>query len=157
MSIWGISATIGNLEEAKEVLLSPLVNEDASFGKIIRAKQKKKVLIESVIPDEIEKYPWAGHLGIRLAAKVLPIIEPVSYTHLDVYKRQELSLTVSRKLSVRPTELSASLLMKAAPPGSALVVYPPARIVANLGKIRVGEVVAGKVSQFGPPLSLIHI
>ena len=27
---------------------------------------QKKIEIESIIPDEIEKYPWAGHLGIKL-------------------------------------------------------------------------------------------
>lgn len=70
LSIWGISATIGNLEQAKEVLLSPLRKE----GFIVRAKSKKQVSIESVIPDEIEKYPWAGHLGIKLVDKVIPII-----------------------------------------------------------------------------------
>jgi ATP-dependent Lhr-like helicase len=69
-SIWGISATIGNLQEAMEVLLCPLDIK----GSIVSAEFKKKISIESVFPDEIEKYPWAGHLGIQLAEKVLPII-----------------------------------------------------------------------------------
>jgi ATP-dependent Lhr-like helicase len=43
-------------------------------GAIVRANLKKRIEIESIIPDEIEKYPWAGHLGIKLAEKVLPII-----------------------------------------------------------------------------------
>jgi ATP-dependent Lhr-like helicase len=69
-AIWGISATIGNLEQAKEVLLSPLRKD----GVIVHAKMKKEITIESVFPDEIEKYPWAGHLGIKLAHKIIPII-----------------------------------------------------------------------------------
>ena len=72
LSIWGISATIGNLEEARDVLLSSL-----GYGKahvIVKAKMNKSVSVESVFPDEIEKYPWAGHLGIKLAEKVIPII-----------------------------------------------------------------------------------
>ena len=68
--LWGISATIGNLLQAKEVLLSPL-NEE---GIIIKAKLDKKIEVHSIYPDEIEKYPWAGHLGLRLIEKVLPII-----------------------------------------------------------------------------------
>jgi len=71
VSIWGISATIGNLEQAKEVLLSPLNRE----GVIIKAKINKKIVVHSIYPDEIEKYPWAGHLGLKLIEKVLPIIE----------------------------------------------------------------------------------
>ncbi len=68
--LWGISATIGNLEQAKEVLLSPLKEE----GIIIKAKLDKKIAVHSIYPDEIEKYPWAGHLGLKLIDKVLPII-----------------------------------------------------------------------------------
>ncbi len=71
LSLWGISATIGNLTEAKEVLLAPIQKE----GVIIRAKLDKKIVVESIIPDEIESYPWAGHLGIKLAHKLIPIIE----------------------------------------------------------------------------------
>ncbi len=70
LSIWGISATIGNLEQAKEVLLAPLKLD----GIIVRAAIKKDIQIESIYPDEIEKYPWAGHLGIKLVNKVIPII-----------------------------------------------------------------------------------
>ena len=70
LSIWGISATIGNLEQAKDVLLTPT----GRAGTIVRANIKKGIHIESIIPDEIEKYPWAGHLGIKLVEKVLPII-----------------------------------------------------------------------------------
>lgn len=71
VSVWGISATIGNLDEAKEVLLAPTGEE----GVIVRANIDKKIKVESIIPDEIENYPWAGHLGIRLAHKLVPIIE----------------------------------------------------------------------------------
>lgn len=70
LSVWGISATIGNLEQAKDVLLSSLNTE----GVIVRSLMKKNIHIESVFPDEIEKYPWAGHLGIKLIDKVIPII-----------------------------------------------------------------------------------
>ena len=76
LSVWGISATIGNLDEAKEVLLSPL--SQLSTGTInhvtVTANIKKPLEIASIFPDEIEKYPWAGHLGIKLVDKVIPII-----------------------------------------------------------------------------------
>lgn len=71
IQVWGISATIGNLEEAMEVLLP----QPSPTDRIIRADLEKKIKIVSVIPDEIEKYPWAGHLGIKMVGKVLPIIE----------------------------------------------------------------------------------
>jgi ATP-dependent Lhr-like helicase len=87
LSLWGISATIGNLEQAKEVLLSPV-----SFGKnydgvIVKAKIEKKIHVESIIPDEIEKYPWSGHLGIKLIDKVIPIIQQSKTTLIFINTR----------------------------------------------------------------------
>lgn len=82
-SIWGISATIGNLQQAMDVLLHSL----AKKGVIVRANLQKKIEIESVIPDEIEKYPWAGHLGIKLAEKVLPIINQSKTTLIFINTR----------------------------------------------------------------------
>ncbi|SFW70005.1 ligase-associated DNA damage response DEXH box helicase [Chitinophaga sancti] len=70
LRIWGISATIGNLDEAMEVLLGVHDHEAV----IVRAKIDKKIELQSILPDEIEKYPWAGHLGTRLLYKALPIV-----------------------------------------------------------------------------------
>ncbi|MDO6429184.1 ligase-associated DNA damage response DEXH box helicase [Flavitalea sp. BT771] len=80
-SIIGISATIGNLEQARDVLLAPLRATSyelrATSGDffIVRANIHKNIQVESILPDEIEKYPWAGHLGLKLILKVLPILE----------------------------------------------------------------------------------
>lgn len=83
LSVWGISATIGNLEQAKEVLMRPL----GIAGIIVRARLDKPIHIESILPDEIEKYPWAGHLGIKLAEKVIPIIEQSKTTLIFINTR----------------------------------------------------------------------
>ncbi len=81
--VWGISATIGNLEEAKEVLLSSLREE----GVIVKASIQKQIEVESIFPDEIEKYPWAGHLGIKLLPKILPILEKSKTTLIFINTR----------------------------------------------------------------------
>ena len=83
LSVWGISATIGNLEEAKAVLLSPITND----GIIIKANLNKQIDVYSIIPDEIEKYPWAGHLGIKLAEQIVPIIEASTTTLIFINTR----------------------------------------------------------------------
>ncbi len=89
LSIWGISATIGNLEEAKEVLLAPLtlLNIDPSESAIIKANIHKNISVESIFPDEIEKYPWAGHLGLKLIDKVVPIINDNKTTLIFINTR----------------------------------------------------------------------
>jgi ATP-dependent Lhr-like helicase len=68
LKIWGISATIGNLDQALEVLVP---NRP---GVIVRAAHEKKIEIVSIMPDEVEKMPWAGHLGIKMLHRVVPII-----------------------------------------------------------------------------------
>ncbi|HMD00118.1 MAG TPA: ligase-associated DNA damage response DEXH box helicase, partial [Ferruginibacter sp.] len=83
ISVWGISATIGNLNQSMEVLLSP-VNEK---GIIIKAEIDKRIKVHSIYPDEIEKYPWAGHLGLKLIDKVLPIIEQSRTTLIFINTR----------------------------------------------------------------------
>jgi len=69
IKIWGITATIGNLEEAMEILIPYDIKKTK-----ITAKQLKKIDIIPVFPDEVEILPWAGHLGHKLADKVVPII-----------------------------------------------------------------------------------
>ncbi|MBL7734835.1 MAG: ligase-associated DNA damage response DEXH box helicase [Chitinophagaceae bacterium] len=89
LSIWGISATIGNIDQAMQVLLSPLqlTGGKPSQGKLVRAAINKKIQIESIFPDEIEKYPWAGHLGLKLIDKVVPIIQNSKTTLLFINTR----------------------------------------------------------------------
>ena len=75
LSLWGISATIGNLEQAQDVLLSPLKLINKNYkGVLVRANIPKPIDVISVFPDEIEKYPWSGHLGLKLVHKVIEII-----------------------------------------------------------------------------------
>ncbi|MBL7758398.1 MAG: ligase-associated DNA damage response DEXH box helicase [Chitinophagaceae bacterium] len=106
LSIWGISATIGNLAEACEVLLAPL----KQTGSIIRAQVRKEVEVLSVLPDEIEKYPWAGHLGIKLVHKVLPIIEASRTTLIFINTRGMSELWYQTLLQVAP-ELAGAIAL----------------------------------------------
>ena len=110
LSIWGISATIGNLEQAKEVLLASLNDNGASAGKIIKAIVNKKIEIESIIPDEIEKYPWAGHLGLKLVEKVIPIINNSKTTLIFINTRGMTERWYQALLNVAP-ELSGAIAL----------------------------------------------
>ncbi len=83
VAIWGISATIGNLDQAMEVLMAC----NGSEGIIVKAHINKLIEVESVFPDEIEKYPWAGHLGLSLVDKVIPIIEKSKTTLIFINTR----------------------------------------------------------------------
>ena len=106
ISVWGISATIGNLEEAKDVLMSSLKTE----GIIIKANVHKKFEIESIIPEEIEKYPWAGHLGIKLADRILPILENNKTTLVFINTRGMSEMWYQTLLTVGP-ELAGAVAL----------------------------------------------
>lgn len=80
LKVWGISATIGNLEEAKQVLLYPLLQKNKEQTVLVKAQIDKQIEIISVLPNEVENYPWAGHLGLKLIDKIIPIIEQANTT-----------------------------------------------------------------------------
>lgn len=91
MKIWGISATIGNLQEAQEVLLGP--GSDAyQKSVLIRADLKKKITVRSIIPEKMEKFPWRGHLGMHLIAEVIPIIRESKSTLIFTNTRSQCEL-----------------------------------------------------------------
>jgi ATP-dependent Lhr-like helicase len=72
LRIWGISATIGNLEQASEVLLGNDFPPERTT--MVRANLEKKLAIKSIIPENIENYSWAGHIGIKLLPQVMEIV-----------------------------------------------------------------------------------
>jgi len=71
LSVWGISATIGNLQEAANALLFAIPESNRI---IIKSSLKKKTDVISLMPAEIEKFPWAGHIGLRLSSSVYDIV-----------------------------------------------------------------------------------
>ncbi len=110
LSIWGISATIGNLDEAKEVLLAPLSLRRGVGGEVVKANMNKRIEVESIFPDEIEKYPWAGHLGIKLAHKLIPIIQQSKTTLIFINTRGMSETWYQTLLNVCP-ELAGSIAL----------------------------------------------
>lgn len=97
IKIWGISATIGNIQEAFRVLLG---NELPVH--IVKAEVDKRINIKTVFPDELEKYPWAGHLGIKLIDKVLPIIDKHQSVLLFTNTRAQTEIWYQKLMEIRP-------------------------------------------------------
>lgn len=87
LKIWGISATIGNLEQASEVLLGNDFPPDQV--KMVRAFLDKKLVIKSVIPENIESYSWSGHIGVRLLPQVMEIVAKSNTTLIFTNTRSQ--------------------------------------------------------------------
>jgi ATP-dependent Lhr-like helicase len=68
--VWGLSATIGNLDQAQHALLG-----GGRAGRIVRGVEPKRVVIDALIPPVIERFPWAGHLNTRMLPQVIAAIE----------------------------------------------------------------------------------
>ncbi|MCB0697404.1 MAG: ligase-associated DNA damage response DEXH box helicase [Chitinophagaceae bacterium] len=97
LRIWGISATIGNLEEAMAVLLGTEGN-----GVIIRSDLRKEVAIHTILPETVERFPWAGHMGLRMLDHVLPVIRNNKSTLLFTNVRSQTELWYQSLLDVAP-------------------------------------------------------
>jgi ATP-dependent Lhr-like helicase len=105
--VWGISATIGNLEEATDVLLYGVPK---SMRKVIKASIEKRITLKSVIPDEIDKFPWAGHLGLKLADRVAEIVRGSASTLIFTNTRAQCEIWYQRLLELDP-ELAGQMAM----------------------------------------------
>ena len=108
LKVWGISATIANIEQAVDILLGPNFSEDQKV--IIRSGIKKHISVETVLPDEIEKYPWTGHMGLQLLEKVIPIINRSKSTIIFTNTRAQCEIWYHKLLDVDPS-LAGNLAM----------------------------------------------
>jgi ATP-dependent Lhr-like helicase len=100
LRIWGISATIGNLEEARDVLLGLEENPNKSI--LIKAKLDKKITVKSIIPKTMETFPWSGHLGLHLLEEIVPIINNSKTTLLFTNTRSQCEIWFQKILESHP-------------------------------------------------------
>lgn len=99
LKIWGISATIGNLDEAKEILLG---SHPTTKVKMIKANIKKSIEVHTILPDTLEKFPWAGHLGIKMIQKVINIIQNNKTTLIFTNTRFQSEIWYQQLLEANP-------------------------------------------------------
>jgi ATP-dependent Lhr-like helicase len=69
---WGLSATLANLDEAVATLVGPARAADAH---LVQARVPRRLEIETLIPRPMERFPWAGHMGMRLLPQVIERID----------------------------------------------------------------------------------
>jgi len=91
LRVWGISATIGNLEQARQVLLGV---DEVRFREsvLIKANLKKDIEVKSIIPASMDKFPWRGHLGLHLMKEVVEIINSSKSTLIFTNTRAQCEL-----------------------------------------------------------------
>ena len=98
---WGISATLPDLEVALRALLGP-----GRPGRILRSAQVRTLEIESVIPPTLQRFPWAGHLGLQLLPDVVRAIAAARTTLLFTNTRSQAETWYQELLRARPDWLT---------------------------------------------------
>ncbi|MEP7066670.1 MAG: ligase-associated DNA damage response DEXH box helicase, partial [Gemmatimonadota bacterium] len=98
--VWGLSATIGNLEEARDSLLG--ARSVLTTSRIVRGVEPKQVIVDSLIPPVIERFPWAGHLGTQMVPQVVAAIEEGESAIVFTNTRSQTEIWYQAILAARP-------------------------------------------------------
>ncbi len=98
LSVWGLSATLGNLSKAMQVLLGD-VNKQ---GRLIEGLSDKKIVIDTLIPKNAMKFPWAGHLGFAMLAEVIAELEKSGTSLIFTNTRSQAELWYQALLEAKP-------------------------------------------------------
>lgn len=96
---WGLSATLGNLDEALQSLVG--VNS-AVKTRIVEGYKKKKLKLESIIPDKIDRFPWSGHIGTKMVPQVAERLEHINSALIFANTRSQTEIWYHQLLNHRP-------------------------------------------------------
>jgi ATP-dependent helicase Lhr and Lhr-like helicase len=96
LCIWGLSATLGNTDYAMQVMLSH------QRGLLIQGKILKKIVVDTLLPDSCERFPWGGHLGIRMRALVVREIDHCKSCLIFTNTRSQAEIWYNSLLDARP-------------------------------------------------------
>ena len=97
---WGLSATLANLEQARDALTG------GAPGRLVRGMTPAATHIDALVPETIERFPWAGHLGTRLVQPVIEALEAAESTLLFTNTRAQAELWHQAILRARPDWLA---------------------------------------------------
>lgn len=99
LQLWGISATIGNIDEAMAVL------HGADYPKalLVKSEEIKRLRVETIIPQAIEHFPWAGHLGLKMLDQLLPLLQQANTTLIFTNTRGQAEIWYQRLLERDPS------------------------------------------------------
>jgi ATP-dependent Lhr-like helicase len=136
LKTWGLSATVGNLDQAMEALLggqrgtlTAIVGHDVrsaeplkedpqgereqfesggeplwqrAAGRLITAEMPKEIRVDTVLPQSTEKFPWIGHLGLKLLPEVVAAIDSAKTTLVFTNVRSQTEIWFRALLDARP-------------------------------------------------------
>lgn len=94
--VWGVSATMGNLDLARQVLLG------SDSGVLVEGDTRKKIVVDCLIPENVSRFPWGGHLGLQMLQPVIAEIEGHEATLVFTNTRSQAEIWYQNILEARP-------------------------------------------------------
>ncbi len=96
---WGVSATLGNLDEALQTLLgaAPL-----DSGVMVHGETPKELRVDTLLPARAERFAWAGHMGLTMLPQVVEAIASSASTLVFTNTRSQAERWYRALLEARP-------------------------------------------------------
>ncbi len=94
--VWGVSATMGNLDLARQVLLG------GDEGVLVEGDLRKQIQVDCLIPDNVARFPWGGHMGLQMLQPVIDEIEHYNATLVFTNTRSQSEVWYQNILEARP-------------------------------------------------------
>lgn len=105
LQLWGLSATLGNLQQARQVLLP-----DRPDAPLVEGARQRPVQVQTLLPPAGERFPWAGHLGLVQLPRVLQAIQGARSTLLFTNTRAQAELWHQALAAVWPEDADSLAL-----------------------------------------------
>jgi ATP-dependent helicase Lhr and Lhr-like helicase len=96
--VWGLSATLGNLDDARATLLGTA----AVPQRQVQGRFDKALLIDTLLPKEPGRFSWGGHLGAQMQQPVIEEIERSGTTLVFTNTRSQAEIWYQWLLTARP-------------------------------------------------------
>ncbi|WDR36630.1 ligase-associated DNA damage response DEXH box helicase [Pseudomonas serboccidentalis] len=94
--VWGVSATLGNQSHAEQVLIPQ------GGGVTVLGQSDKALKVDTLIPPAIERFPWAGHIGLKMLPQVVAELDACASSLVFTNTRAQSEIWYQALLDARP-------------------------------------------------------
>lgn len=104
LQVWGLSATLGNLDEALATLVPrPAPGVPAAPSPVlVQGRIDKALQVQVLLPDRVERFAWAGHMGLSLLPRVVQALDGSTSTLVFTNTRSQAERWYQALLEARP-------------------------------------------------------
>jgi len=98
---WALSATLADPIAAAQTVVGRQPTGSAP-ATVIRAEIDRPVVVSSIMPDSVERFPWAGHMGLVMLEPLLRVLDPTIPTLIFTNTRSQAERWFQELLAARP-------------------------------------------------------